>query len=391
MFRRHFFLAGALLLLALMVVAGGLKLAFGSKPAEAGAASASSGGGRSGSGAGARGKPGQVSLVAVQTRLFTDTLDVLGVAKGRQSVTLSAATTQLVSRVRFSPGQQVAAGQVLVELKSAEQDAGLAQALAKALEAERAYQRWKVLADKGFASKSALDQYEAAWLAAKADVGAAQARQGDRLIRAPFAGAVGLSDIAPGAVINPGAAIVTLDDLSRVRVDFQVPDRFLSAIHEGQAISAKVDAYPGMQIDGVIAKLDTRIDERTRALTARADFPNPDRRLKPGMMLRVAIAQGTRQGLAVPETAVSVQGDNAFVFVATKVGQKMIADQRPVVTGVRQDGFVELKDGVVAGDQVVADGLNKIQPGQPIRPLSHSRPAGGSPVATFGGRTPKTP
>ena len=356
-----------------MIVAGGLKLALPKAGGDPGQAQAQQEGGRPGQGGGARGGqggrggPSQVSVAVVQTRTFTDTIDVLGVAKGRQSVTLSAATTQLIDKVRFTPGQSVARGQVLVELKATEQDADLVQSRAKLVQAEREYGRWKTLNEKGFASKSSLDQYEAAWASAKADVAAAQARQGDRVIRAPFAGVVGLSDVAPGAVINPGAAIVTLDDLTAIRVDFQVPDRFLTGVREGQAITARADAYPGATFQGHIAKLDTRIDERTRALTARAEFPNPDHRLKPGMMLRVAIAQGSRQALSAPEPAVMVQGDTASVFLVAQQGQRTVADQRPVVTGARQDGFVELKDGVQAGDRIVADGLNKIQTGQPVR------------------------
>ena len=384
MLRRHFFLAGALIALLLMIVAGAAKLLMPAKGpgGSGGAPGASAGAGGPGGGRGGRGMPSQVTLVAVTPHVFTDTLDVLGVAKGRQSVTLSAATTQLVSKVLFTPGQHVAMGQVLVELKSTEQDAGLAQSQAKMVQAEREYQRWKTLADKGFASKAAVDQYEAAMLSAKADVSAARARQSDRLIRAPFSGVVGLSDIAPGAVINPGAAIVTLDDLSAIRVDFQVPDRFLASVHQGQAVTASVDSFPGLEVHGVIARLDTRIDERTRALTARAEFPNPSQALKPGMMLHVGIAKGTKTGLSAPETAVSVQGDNAFVYAASKAGKKMVADQRVVVTGVRQEGLVEIKEGVAAGDMIVADGLNKVQPGQPIRPAGKGKP--GAPMGSGG-------
>ncbi len=336
----------------------------GASAGQGGSASSGAGGGRAN---GRRGMVSQVKLVSASPRIFTDSLDVLGVVKARQSVTLSAATTQLVSRVLFTPGQRVAKNQILVELKTLEQDAGLAQAKARAIVAERGYQRWKALADQGYASKAAVEQYEAVWLAAKADVDAAQARLGDRLIRAPFAGVVGLSDIAPGAVVNPGAAIVTLDDDSVLRVDFQIPDRFIASVHEGQEIEASVDAYSGLTIRGRITHLDTRIDERTRALTARSEFPGADRRVKPGMMLRIAVAQGEHQGLSVPETAVAVQGDGAYVFVALKQGQKMTADQRPIVTGVRQDGFVEVKDGLEPGDMLVADGLNKVQAGQAIR------------------------
>lgn len=385
MIRRHFFLVGAVVVLVLMVVAGGWKLTFGKKDGPGGppgAAMAAQKGGGAPGGKGGRGGPGggmggpaPVSVTAVQSKVFTDSIDVIGVAKGRQSVTLTAAATQLVDRVRFTDGQAVAKGAVLVELKDTEQNAGLAQTQARLVQAQRDFDRWTTLAAQGYASKTALDQREAAYLSARADVQAAQARQADRTIRAPFAGVVGLSDIAPGALINPGSAIVTLDDISSVRVDFEIPDRYLASLREGQPINAKADAYPGETIQGRIAKLDTRIDERTRAITARAEFPNPGRRLKPGMMMRVAIARGQRQGLAVPEAALSVQGDSAFVYVLNRQGDRTTAEQRPVRTGARQDGFVEILDGVQAGDRLVADGLNKLQPGQPVRPVQAAAPA----------------
>ncbi|ACG77600.1 secretion protein HlyD [Phenylobacterium zucineum HLK1] len=322
----------------------------------------------------------QVSVTPVQPRAFTDTIEVLGVAKGRQSVTLTAAATQLVERVHFTDGQQVSRGAVLVELRNTEQSAGIAQAEARLVQARRAYDRYRALGEKGFASKAAIDEYEAAWRTAQADLAAARAREADRVIRAPFAGVVGLSDVAPGALVNPGAPIVTLDDLSAVRVDFQVPERYLAQLREGQTILAAVDAYPGETITGRISRLDTRVDERTRAITARAEFPNPGRRLKPGMLVRVGVSRGQRQSLSVPESAVSVQGDAAFVYVVRQAGERTLAEQRPVVTGIRQQGFVEVLDGVRAGERLVADGLNKIQPGQPIRVAGQAVQPGARPA-----------
>jgi membrane fusion protein (multidrug efflux system) len=388
LFKRHFFLVGALLLLVAMAIAGGLKLATAKSGGDAaGGAQASAGpggGGRGGAGRGGGfGGPAMVSAAVVQPRQFSDNIEVLGVAKGRRSVTLTAATTQLVEAVRFADGQMVRQGAVLVELKKPEQDAGLAQTQAKLVQSEREYNRWKALADKGFAAKSAVELYEAAYLSAKADVAAARARQADHQIRAPFAGVVGLSDIAPGALVNPGAPIVTLDDLAAVRVDFQVPEQFMSQIHEGQAIDAAVDAYAGQRIRGRIQRIDTRVDERTRAITARAEFPNPDARLKPGMLIRVAISRGQRQALAAPEAAVAVQGDSAFVYVVRQMDGRTIAEQRPVVTGLRQDNFVEILEGVQPGERIVADGLNKVQSGQAIRVVGGpDQPArGGRPTA----------
>lgn len=367
-----------------MVVVGGIKVfamkAGGGQAGPGGPPGAAAGPAR---GAGGPGGPGggrggfgatQVSVATVQPRVFNDTIEVLGVAKGRQSVTLTAATTQLVERVRFTDGQQVPRGAVLVELRATEQDAGVAQAQARVVQAQRAYERYRTLGQQGWASKASVDEYEAAYRAAQADLAAARAREADRVIRAPFAGVVGLSDVAPGALVNPGAPIVTLDDISAIRVDFQVPERFLAQLREGQTILASVDAYPGETVTGRIAKLDTRIDERTRAITARAEFPNPGRRLKPGMLVRVGVSRGQRESLSAPESAVSVQGDSAFVYVIRQMGQRTVAEQRPILTGVRQQGVVEIRDGIRSGERIVADGLNKVQPGQPIR-VAGARPA----------------
>ncbi len=358
-----------------MVVFGGLKVlgmrgdagaSKGQPGAQAGMGGEASKRGKAGKGGGGGFGQPQVRAILAQPRTFAETIEVLGVAKGRQSVTLTAATTQLVERVRFTDGQSVARGAILVELRAAEQTAGTAQAEARVVQARRAFERYAQLGEKGFASKAAIDQYEAAYRTAQADLNAARARESDRMIRAPFAGVVGLSDVTPGALVNPGAPIVTLDDVSAMRVDFQVPERFLGQLAEGQTLFATVDAYPGETTVGRIARLDTRVDERTRAITARAEFPNPGRRLKPGMLVRVSVSHGQRQGLAVPEAAVSVRSDNAYVYVLRQNGSQVTAEQRPVVTGLRQQGFVEIVEGVTASDRIVADGLNKIQPGQSV-------------------------
>lgn len=362
--RRHFFLVSALVVLGLMVIVGGLIMGFGGSEAKGGGPGGPGGRGGPG-GPGGGGVP--VAATLVQTWTFNDAVELIGVAKGRQSVTLTAAATQLVDRVRFTDGQYVAQGAILVELKDAEQNAGVEQARARLAQAERTLERWRTLADQGFASKAAVDQHEAAYLTAQADVAAAEARRGDRLIRAPFAGVVGLTDIAPGALVNPGSAIVTLDDLSSVRVDFQVPERYLSGLSAGQTLSARTDVYPDRVIVGRIDTLDTRVDEATRAITARAIFPNPDRQLKPGMMVRVTLSRGNRQGLAVPETAISVLGSSSSVFVIAQEDGAARAEQRPVVVGARQDGFVEVREGLAAGDRIIANGVNKVTGGQPVR------------------------
>ena len=357
MIRRHFFLITAAALLGVLIIGGAIKLATAAPKGQAG-----SGGGR----------PAAVSQVAVAARPFVDRIEVLGVAKGRSSVTITSNTTELITAVRFRDGQRVAQGQVLVELKAGEEDAGLIEADARLAQAERDYARW-----------APAEQYLSALEAARAGVKAANARKLDRGIRAPFSGVVGLTDVAPGALISPGSPIVSLDDLSVVRVDFKIPDRYLPVLSEGSPIAARPDAWPNEVFTGRIARLDSRIDPATRAITARAEFPNPAGRIRPGMLMRVTISHGGRDVIAVPEAAVQFEGDQAYVFVIAPRGQGLAARKQAVDTGVSQDGFVEIRGGLRGGEKVVADGLNRIQDGQPVKV------GGGKPGASGGRRAPR--
>jgi membrane fusion protein (multidrug efflux system) len=352
--RRHFFLVAAVVAVLLMLVVGGVKLAFGGKAP-----------GQGGPGGGG-GRVTAVSQIVVQPRTFTDRVEVLGVAKGRQSVTITSNTAELITAVHFSDGQAVSKGQVLVELKGDQEDAGIAQAQAQLAQADREYQRWKTLAEKGIAPRASADQYLAARDTARAALASASAQKLDKVIRAPFSGRVGISDIAPGALISPGTPIVSLDDVSLIRVDFSVPDRYLPILREGLTITAEPDARPGEVFTGRIAQIDTRIDPATRALKARAEFSNSDGRLKPGMLIKVGIDQGQRQAVAVPEAAIQFEGTQASVFLIVKGPKGQIARRTTVQTGLSSDGYVEIVSGLKAGDRIVADGLNRVQDGATV-------------------------
>ncbi len=366
MIRRHFFLAAAAAFLVLLFILGGLKLATGGKKPGAAAG-------------GAGGRAAVVKVVTAETRPFADRIEVLGVAKGRQSVTITSDTTELVTAVHFRDGQAVRAGQILVDLKANEQDAGVAQAAAQEAQAERDYDRWKTLADRGIAPRATAEQYLAALQSARAATAAARARKLDRVIRAPFAGVVGLSDISPGSLVNPGSAIVSLDDLAVIRVDFDVQDRYLPMLAVGTPIQASPDALTGQRFSGRIAQIDTRVNTATRAIKARAEFPNGDGRIRPGMLMKVSIDHGARQAVSVPETAVAYEGDEAYVFVLVSQGGKIKAQKRIVTIGASQDGWVEVQQGLRIGDKVVGDGLNRIQDGQAVKPAG-GKPGQGGPT-----------
>ena len=368
-------------------------------PAEAEAQGGPGGGG--GGGGGGRGRPVAVDLVTPQQRTFAERIEALGQAKARQSVTITSNTTELITRVLFTSGQRVSRGQTLVELKADEQSADVVRAQATVNQARREYERFRELGERGFAPRARVEELQAAYREAQATLNAVQARRQDRVIRAPFSGVIGLSDAAPGQLVNPGAAIATLDDLSSIYVDFNVPERYLGVLRTGLPIEAKADAYGDEPFRGVIARIDTRVDPVTRAVTARAEFANPGGRMKPGMLLRVGVEQETRQGLAVPEAAVLFEEDASFVYVAApgggggergdrgqaagapprgpggQGGPGLRAERRQIQVGGRRDGFVEVLEGLRPGERLVAEGLNRINPGQPLRVAG----AGGGPPA----------
>jgi membrane fusion protein (multidrug efflux system) len=357
--KRHFFLVAAAILLALMVVAVVVRMTFADDEKAGGP-----GAGRGGPGGG-RGQA--VSEAVAAPRQFSDQIRVLGVARGRRSVNITSSTSELITRVMFSDGQRVAAGTPLVQLQAREEDAAIAENRALVARAETQYERYKTLSERGFASAAMVEQYETELESARASLAASQARAGDRTIRAPFSGVLGLSTVTPGTLVNPGAVITTLDDIDLVRVDFPIPERYLAVLRPGTAISATIDAYGDEVFSGRIALIDTRVNEQTRSITARAEIPNPGARIRPGMAVRVAVQQGVRQTIAVPEAAVQYEGDGAFVYrIAT--GERGTTAQRVVVeTGAVEGGFVEILSGLSNGDRVVGSGLNRIQPNAPVR------------------------
>lgn len=352
MIKRHFFLIAAAVLLGLMVLAAILRITLASDGPKAGP--------------GAGGRAQQVSEATVTSHQFSDQLRVLGVARGARSVNITSSTTELITRVLFTDGQRVPAGAPLVELQAREEDAAIIEARANVAQAQREYDRYKALSDRGIAPMVMLEQAETALETAQASLEAAQARRGDRVIRAPFAGTLGLTTITPGTLINPGAVITTLDDTSTIRVDFPLPERYLNVLRAGTPITATADAYGDEPFQGRIALIDTRVNETTRSATARAEFPNPGGRIRPGMMLRVAVQQGLRQSPAIPEASVQYEGAGAFVYRIARGAEGSTAQRVEVETGAVEGGMVEIVSGLELGDRIVGSGLNRIQPGSPV-------------------------
>ncbi|AQR61450.1 efflux transporter periplasmic adaptor subunit [Brevundimonas sp. LM2] len=377
MIKRHFFLVIAAVALGLMIVAAVLRVAFAEDET----------GGPGGGPGGPGGRAQAVAAAVVGTRSFSDQIDVLGVARGERSVNITSSSSELITRVLFQDGQRVTAGTPLVELQAREEEAGIIEARARVGLAQQQYQRYSTLGEQGYAPRMMVEQYRAELASARASLQAAEARQGDRSIRAPFSGVLGLSSVTAGTLINPGAVITTLDAIDTIRVDFPVPERYINVLRTGLPITATADAFGDQPFEGRIALIDTRINEQTRAVIARAEFPNPGYRIRPGMLVRVAVQQGQRQSTAVPEAAIQYEGDGAFVYRIAGGEEGSTAQRVEVETGVVENGFVEILSGLRAGERIVASGLNRIQPNSPVT-VAGARAAptsGTAPAAAQGG------
>jgi membrane fusion protein, multidrug efflux system len=319
--------------------------------------------GSSGKQAGDRAPP-LVRAEAATAMTFADRIEAIGTARANEQVTLSAPVTERIVRLNFDDGSFVRAGQVVAVLRQAEQNAELSEANARAREANQQLQRIGALKDRGFATRSNYDTQVAAAAAARAQAQQVQAQIGDRVIRAPFSGWVSLRTISVGAIASQGTEIATVSDLSAIKLDFTVPETMLAVLREGLPIDARAAAYPDRPFHGTIRNIDPVIDPNTRAVTVRAVLPNPDRTLRPGMMMSVVIQSATRSALSVPELAVVGEGDAQFVFA---VGAGARVHRVPVRTGARLNGRVEILSGLRPGQPVVTEGVIKVADGMQVR------------------------
>lgn len=318
------------------------------------------------------GAPPQVVVEAVREQPWTDTLRALGTVQARESVTVTAKVSETVQRVHFESGDRVARGAPLVTLSGQQQQAALASAVATAEEAERLYRRQEQLAAQQLIARASLDSQRATRDATRAQVATIRANLSDRVVRAPFAGVLGLRQVSPGALVTPGTVIATLDDIARVYVDFPVPETELAGLAPGQALRGRSGTYGDRAFDGTVQTVSARLDASTRAATVRGDFPNPDGALKPGMLVDVQLARGTRQALVVPELAVQQVGSETFVW---RVKADDTVEKAPVVIGGRVPGKAMVREGVAAGERIVTEGVGKVQAGAKIAANAPAPPA----------------
>lgn len=314
------------------------------------------------SGRGGFGGPAKVITQQIELQHIVDEIDALGTANANESVEIQPRISSLIESFAFTEGQNVMAGDVLVRLEDNEIVAGLTLAEANLSESRSLYNRSKSLADTQAISASNLDQLLAQVRVDEASVEAAKARLNNTVIRAPFSGRVGLRRVSPGSFVNTSTVITTLDDVSEIKLDFSVPETFLTVLSEGMDISAESLVYPGKIFAGTVASIDTRLDPVTRAVLVRAIIPNEDGLLKPGMFMSVALKRDRGEVVVVPEQAIVPEGGNQYVYVVAGG----VAEKRRVQLGRRIPGFVAIEAGLEAGESVITEGAHKVRDGAAV-------------------------
>ena len=329
-----------------------------------------------------RGFGGSVQAVfAVPTRqeIFADRLEAIGTLQANESIVVTARVQGVIESINFTDGETVEAGAVLVQFDKDEEQARLQVELANAEEQRKQFDRIAGLARANATSQARFDEQQAAVKKAQANVQAAQARLADYTIQAPFAGRLGTRRISVGALVTPGTVITTLDDLSVMKLDFSVPETFLSTLEEGMDIEATTAAYTNEVFKGVVKSIDTRVNPTTRSINIRAEILNEDRRLRPGMLMVVDLIKDRRESLMIAEEALVPSDNQQFVFVV--IGDNTV-ERVPVTIGRRRPGSVEILEGLALGDLVVTEGNTDLSTGNKIRLLNEADVRGGAPSAS---------
>lgn len=311
----------------------------------------------------AQSQPPGVIVSEARIHPFPLSAEALGNARANEAVNIRPEITAAITAIRFEEGQEVERGTVLLELESSEPLADLAAAKAALVDSESQYRRSNELFKTRVVSESQLEQLAAQRDADKAAVNAAQARLNQTVIRAPFSGQLGLRRVSLGSIVSPTTIITTLDDTSKIKLDFNVPEVFLSRLNKGLAVSARSAAWPELEFIGQVSTIDTRVDPISRTITVRALLPNDNGRLRPGMFLTVTMLKQDVVALLVPEQAIVPERSKQFVYI---VGEDKQVRRQEVRTGRRRPGQVEILEGLNPGDLVITEGTQKARPGQAV-------------------------
>ena len=332
--------------------------------------------------AGAGNPPQTVSTTRAVVAQWRPQLEAVGSLRAVRGADLSLEVPGVVEEINFQSGDEVQAGAVLLRLRGDDEIAKLESLEAVARLSQINYDRDVKQLKAQAISQAVVDNDEANLRNNKAQVAQQKAIVDKKILRAPFAGQLGLRQVDLGQYLGAGTAIVTLQSLTPIYVDFLLPQQAFERIKVGQAVAAKVDAYPGKAFSGAITAINPKVDAATRNVQVRVTLENADHKLLPGMYATVDIDTGAPQSLVtLPQTAISYNPYGNLVYLVDDKGKDaagkplLVARQTFVTTGATRGDQVSVLKGVKEGDTVVTSGQMKLRNGSPLLINNTVKPA----------------
>ena len=304
-----------------------------------------------------------VEVASVELMTVNEEVEALGTLAADESVVIAPEIAGRVIALGFKEGERVKAGQELVKLDTAILDAELKQALADLGLARDTNDRLRGLVARGSGTQVALDESTARLASAEARVQLGKAKLAQSTIVAPFNGVVGLRAVSVGDYVSVGKQLITLTNIDPIKVDFRVPEIYLSRLKTGQPVQTRVDAVADRVFTGRIFAIDPVVDVNGRAIRLRANIPNADLTLKPGLFARLTIIVDQRENaIVVPEMAVVPDGIGKMIYVAENGKARRVA----VELGKRLPGKVEIVKGLTPEMKIITAGQMRLRDGSAI-------------------------
>lgn len=317
--------------------------------------------------------PQTVSTTIAKETAWQPAIEALGSLRASEQASLSAEVSGIVTAVRFQSGATVRAGQHLIELNAAPLEGQLAQLEAQAELARVTLARDQAQLKARAIAQSVVDTDVATLKSAEAQITAQKALIAQKTVAAPFAGRLGLRQVDVGQYLAPGTAIVTLQKLDPMEIDFTVPQNQISLVTIGEQAQLETSAVPGKSFEATVIAVEPQVDPSTRNMKVRARVPNPDGALLPGMFAIVHIGNGPpRQYITLPNAAIAYNPYGATAFIVKDAGKgpdgkpRLTAEQRFVTPGLTRGDQVAIVSGIKAGETVVTAGQLKLRNGSPL-------------------------
>lgn len=315
--------------------------------------------------------PTPVRVIGVQLAQRPSQLPLVGKLQARQSIVITPEVSGRITALPDTTRGEVAAGARLIQLDNAKQQAAFAEAEAFLSNEQRKLRDMQRLARKGVVTQNDLEGQASAveQAVARRDMAAFELSQ--RHLLAPFSGRVSLFDVSLGALVNPGETLLHLDDLASMRLDLAVPERYFSRLQSGTSVTAITAAWPERTFAGTLEAIDSRVDADSLNIKVRFQFPNPQRLLRPGMLMQVTLPFASEPLPLIPMQAVEFQGSDRFVYL---LGPENRVKRQPVVLGESADSQVSVLSGLKAGNRLVVEGLVALKSGQQVKVISDVEP-----------------